>query len=257
MPSARFAPARPIYPVAGIRAVEARALPGAVPPLMERAGAAAAALALRLLDGPGSVLVACGPGNNGGDGFVVARHLKAAGLRVVVAFAGEPAKLPADASAAHAASAAYSAADASAAAAYAAAAHAAASAAYAAYAAASDARSAAALAAYAAAHDASDASDAAHAASAAAHNAASLSSCIICSFVRNLRRMFFDRSSVSRCSMGASTASAKNFRRCSGDITPGRVTAQIRSLASARSHASSGVAEPVTARRERPSVHAR
>jgi hydroxyethylthiazole kinase-like uncharacterized protein yjeF len=103
MPSARFAPARPIYPVAGIRAVEARALPGAVPPLMERAGAAAAALALRLLDGPGSVLVACGPGNNGGDGFVVARHLKAAGLRVVVAFAGEPAKLPADASAAHAA----------------------------------------------------------------------------------------------------------------------------------------------------------
>jgi hydroxyethylthiazole kinase-like uncharacterized protein yjeF len=70
---------------------------------MERAGAAAAALALRLLDGPGSVLVACGPGNNGGDGFVVARHLKAAGLRVVVAFAGEPAKLPADAAAAHAA----------------------------------------------------------------------------------------------------------------------------------------------------------
>ena len=103
MPSARFAPARPIYPVAGIRAVESLAIPGAVPPLMERAGAAAAALALRLLAGPGTVLVACGPGNNGGDGFVVARHLKAAGLRVVVAFAGEPAKLPADASAAHAA----------------------------------------------------------------------------------------------------------------------------------------------------------
>ena len=103
MPSARFAPARPIYPVAGIRAVEARALPGAVPPLMERAGAAAASLALRLLDGPGTVLVACGPGNNGGDGFVVARHLKAAGLRVEVAFAGDVAKLPVDASAAHAA----------------------------------------------------------------------------------------------------------------------------------------------------------
>lgn len=103
MPASRFAPARPIYPVAGIRAVESLAIPGAVPPLMERAGAAAAALALRLLAGPGTVLVACGPGNNGGDGFVVARHLKAAGLRVVVAFAGDPARLPDDASAAHAA----------------------------------------------------------------------------------------------------------------------------------------------------------
>ena len=45
MPTAMFAPSRLIYPVAGIRDIEARALPGAVPPLMERAGAAAAALA--------------------------------------------------------------------------------------------------------------------------------------------------------------------------------------------------------------------
>ena len=63
MPTAMFAPSRPIYRVAGIRDIEAQALPGAVPPLMERAGAAAAALALRLLfDRPGAALVACGPG---------------------------------------------------------------------------------------------------------------------------------------------------------------------------------------------------
>jgi len=101
MPTAMFAPSRPIYPVAGIRDIEAQALPGAVPPLMERAGAAAAALALRLLfDRPGAALVACGPGNNGGDGFVLARHLRQAGLSVHVAFAGDPARLPADAAAA-------------------------------------------------------------------------------------------------------------------------------------------------------------
>ncbi len=98
-----FPPSRPIYPVAGIRGIEAQALSGAVPPLMERAGAAAARLALHLVDGPAVVLVACGPGNNGGDGFVVARHLLHAGLDVRVAFAADPARLPADAAAAHAA----------------------------------------------------------------------------------------------------------------------------------------------------------
>ena len=96
-------PAPPIYPVAAIRAIEALALPGAVPPLMERAGAAAAALAMALLPDPGApVLVACGPGNNGGDGFVVARRLHAAGYRVSVAFAADSTRLPADAAAAHA-----------------------------------------------------------------------------------------------------------------------------------------------------------
>jgi hydroxyethylthiazole kinase-like uncharacterized protein yjeF len=70
---------------------------------MERAGAAAA-VALSLLppsDAP--VLVACGPGNNGGDGFVVARHLRSAGHRVSVAFAADPTRLPADAAVARAA----------------------------------------------------------------------------------------------------------------------------------------------------------
>lgn len=98
-----FAASRPIYPVAGIRAVEALTIPGAVPPLMERAGEAAARLALLLVQGPARVLVACGPGNNGGDGFVLARHLHCAGLAVSVAFAGDPCRLPDDARAAHAA----------------------------------------------------------------------------------------------------------------------------------------------------------
>lgn len=95
--------ALPIYPVSGIRSIEALAIPGAVPPLMERAGEAAATLASSLLKEPSAVLVACGPGNNGGDGFVMARLLRQAGHRVQTAFAGDPARLPPDAAAAHAA----------------------------------------------------------------------------------------------------------------------------------------------------------
>ncbi|GHU08667.1 bifunctional NAD(P)H-hydrate repair enzyme [Betaproteobacteria bacterium] len=97
-------PLQAVYPVAAIRRIEAHYLPTAQPPLMERAGQAAAADALRLCaNRSGPVLIACGPGNNGGDGFVLAHELRRHGREVVVAFAADPARLPADAAQAHAA----------------------------------------------------------------------------------------------------------------------------------------------------------
>ena len=58
--------------------------------LMEQAGTAVAAvthaLAVRTQRwGSGPILILCGPGNNGGDGFVAARRLARLGARVVVA----------------------------------------------------------------------------------------------------------------------------------------------------------------------------
>jgi len=49
---------------------------------MERAGLAAARLAMARWPGLGSVRIYCGPGNNGGDGLVMARHLHQLGIRV-------------------------------------------------------------------------------------------------------------------------------------------------------------------------------
>jgi ADP-dependent NAD(P)H-hydrate dehydratase / NAD(P)H-hydrate epimerase len=92
----------PVYTAAQIREIERAAavdLDGA--PLMERAGLAAAQLARTLLGERGrSVLVLAGPGNNGGDAFEVAAHLRDAFYRVDVVFAGDAAKLPTDAAAA-------------------------------------------------------------------------------------------------------------------------------------------------------------
>jgi hydroxyethylthiazole kinase-like uncharacterized protein yjeF len=68
---------------------------------MERAGRAAAEIAREVSGGTGKpVLVLAGPGNNGGDGFVLARHLKQWYFKVSVVFAGDESKLPADALAA-------------------------------------------------------------------------------------------------------------------------------------------------------------
>src|SRR3989442_3115946 len=91
----------PIGRVAELRAIERAA---AAEPLMERAGFAAAGTARDLLAGcTPRVLVLAGPGNNGGDAFVVARTLKTWFFDVIVALCGDAAKLSADAAAARSA----------------------------------------------------------------------------------------------------------------------------------------------------------
>lgn len=69
--------------------------------LMERAGAGVVDAVLTrwpaLADGPGSAAVLCGPGNNGGDGFVIARLLAGRGWKVKCLVPGDPAILPPDA----------------------------------------------------------------------------------------------------------------------------------------------------------------
>lgn len=57
-------------------------IPGIV--LMENAGVATSRIALKMLEKSKRVLVICGPGNNGGDGFVIARHLINAGCDVKI-----------------------------------------------------------------------------------------------------------------------------------------------------------------------------
>ena len=67
--------------------------------LMENAGRAVADEVVRRFPDAGTVAVLCGPGNNGGDGFVAARHLKQRGYKVRLGFNGDPARLPEDAAA--------------------------------------------------------------------------------------------------------------------------------------------------------------
>ena len=74
----------PIYLTDEIRRIE-QAAGNVTPPLMERAGAAAAELASRLAsDKQKDVLILAGPGNNGGDAKVVARLLREHYFRVTL-----------------------------------------------------------------------------------------------------------------------------------------------------------------------------
>ena len=77
-------------------AVERFAISGLV--LMENAGRATADL-LEQLGIEGRVLICCGTGNNGGDGFVLARQLDGRGYNVEVIVSGPDSKLRGDAAA--------------------------------------------------------------------------------------------------------------------------------------------------------------
>ena len=88
----------PLHGTAASRQIEQAALAGAAPhALMARAGLGVARLALAVAPGARRFWVAAGPGNNGGDGLVAARHLHSAGCAVQVSLLGEPERLPADA----------------------------------------------------------------------------------------------------------------------------------------------------------------
>jgi NAD(P)H-hydrate epimerase len=76
------------------RAIEDFGVPGVV--LMENAGSGVARL-LESLGIAGEVVIACGKGNNGGDGFVIARHLEVAGHPVRILLACRPDEVRGDA----------------------------------------------------------------------------------------------------------------------------------------------------------------
>ncbi|SIS91606.1 yjeF N-terminal region [Roseivivax lentus] len=98
--------AAPVLTAAEMRACEARAMAsGAVSgrALMERAGRGAAEAIAARAGAARIAVILCGPGNNGGDGYVIARHLREAGWEVHVCAMGDPARLPPDAAANHAA----------------------------------------------------------------------------------------------------------------------------------------------------------
>ena len=88
----------PLLDMAALRRLEKIAASG-LPPhaLMERAGASVARLALAIAPHASTVWVACGPGNNGGDGLEAALHLKEWGKQPVVTWLGQDTGGPADA----------------------------------------------------------------------------------------------------------------------------------------------------------------
>ena len=88
----------PLYLSPSLRRIESD---HADQPLMQRAGRAAAEFAAKIaVDRNRPILVLAGPGNNGGDAFEAARLLREWFFDVRLVFAGDPARLPADARAA-------------------------------------------------------------------------------------------------------------------------------------------------------------
>lgn len=76
-------------------AIESLGVPGYT--LMCRAGAAAFTVLIRVWPLARRLVVLCGGGNNGGDGYVLARLARAAGLEVEVGTLSDPSKLSGDA----------------------------------------------------------------------------------------------------------------------------------------------------------------
>jgi hydroxyethylthiazole kinase-like uncharacterized protein yjeF len=94
------ATAADLFDIAATRRIEqaaAAALPAHT--LMQRAGLAVARLAMAIAPHARTIWVACGPGNNGGDGFEAAAQLRHRGFFPVVTFVGDEGRLPPDAKA--------------------------------------------------------------------------------------------------------------------------------------------------------------
>ncbi|MDM0013134.1 NAD(P)H-hydrate dehydratase [Variovorax sp. J22P168] len=87
-----------LFDIAAVRRIE-QAAAAALPPhaLMQRAGLAVARLAMAVAPRARTIWIACGPGNNGGDGFEAAAQLRLRGFAPVVTRIGDDASLPADA----------------------------------------------------------------------------------------------------------------------------------------------------------------
>lgn len=98
LPLDQTATPRPLFDTTATRRIE-QAAAAALPPhtLMQRAGLAVARLALALAPHARTVWLACGPGNNGGDGLEAAMHLRQWGGHPVVTWLGDEARLPPDA----------------------------------------------------------------------------------------------------------------------------------------------------------------
>ena len=89
---------QPLHDVAATRQTEELArttLPAHT--LMQRAGLAVARLAMAVAPHAPRIWIACGPGNNGGDGLEAAMHLRNWGKEPIVTWLGEPGTAPPDA----------------------------------------------------------------------------------------------------------------------------------------------------------------
>ncbi|VTU27710.1 NAD(P)H-hydrate dehydratase [Variovorax sp. PBL-E5] len=92
------ATAADLFDIAASRRIE-QAAAAKLPPhaLMQRAGLAVARLAMAVAPHARTVWIACGPGNNGGDGFEAAARLQRRGFMTVLTRVGDEGRLPADA----------------------------------------------------------------------------------------------------------------------------------------------------------------